>query len=162
MRGRSERKARPRVAVEASIETEQRGVASAKLAVLKLAEQLGNVSKACKMMGVSRDSFYRFKKLYEAGGETALEETARRKPLLKNRVPVEIEQAVIELALEQPALGPIRVANELSARGLKISPGGVRCVWLRHNLERTALRRRAREQATPEPAREAAAPARIF
>lgn len=133
--------------MEAITEPEQREVASAKLAVLKLAEELGNVSKACKIMGVSRDSFYRFKKLYEAGGESALEETARRKPLLKNRVAPEIERAVVELALEQPALGPIRVAAELATRGLKISPGGVRCVWLRHNLERTALRRRAREQS---------------
>jgi hypothetical protein len=128
-------------------ETERQKAARAKVSVLKLAEQLGNVSKACKIMGVSRDSFYRFKKLYLAGGESALEETARRKPILKNRVAQEIEQAVVELALEQPALGPIRVAHELATRGMKISPGGVRCVWLRHNLERSALRRRARDMA---------------
>ena len=38
-------------------------VIRAKLGLLELARQLGNVSQACKMMGYSRDSFYRFKDL---------------------------------------------------------------------------------------------------
>src|SRR5580704_15785893 len=106
-----------------------------KMRLLKLAEKLGNVSQACKVTGFSRDSFYRFRELYEAGGELALREISRRKPNWKNRVDERIESAILALAIEKPTLGQVRVSSELKKQGMFASPGGVRSVWLRYDLE---------------------------
>lgn len=106
-----------------------------KLGLLNLAQELGNISKACKVMGLSRDTFYRYQNAVQQGGVQALIDANRRKPNLQNRVAPETEDAVIAFALEQPAFSQMRTSNELRKKGIFISASGVRSVWLRHNLE---------------------------
>jgi hypothetical protein len=99
--------------------TERKGI-KAKLGLLELAKQLGGVTQACRVMGYSRDSFSRFRDLYEKGGDLAL-------------------------AIAEPAWGQARASNELKKRGTEVSPFGVRCIWLRHDLETMKKRLRALE-----------------
>lgn len=105
-----------------------------KVGLLNLAEELGNVSQACRLMGRSRDTFYRYKSAVEDGGVEALLDKSRRQPNRKNRVDERIEVAVLAQALEFPAHGQVRVSNELRQQGLVVSPSGGRSIWLRHGL----------------------------
>ncbi|EKF9634832.1 IS481-like element ISVvu4 family transposase, partial [Vibrio cholerae] len=121
-----------------------------KAGLLNLAEELGNVSRACKVMGVSRDTFYRYQELVETGGIDALINRSRRAPNLKNRVDSETEQAVIKYAIDFPAHGQVRTSNELRKLGVFISPSGVRSIWLRNDLENFKKRLIALEKQAAE------------
>ncbi len=116
-----------------------------KVGLLNLAEELGNVARACQLMGVSRDTFYRYKDAVEDGGVDALLDANRKKANLKNRVDPQIEVAVVKYAIDFPAHGQVRVSNELRKAGVFVSPSGVRSVWLRHALENFKNRLKALE-----------------
>ncbi|MVX93388.1 IS481 family transposase [Escherichia coli] len=113
--------------------------------MLNLAEELSNVSKACKIMGVSRDTFYRYRELADESGVDALINRSRRAPNFKNRTNEATEQAVVDYAVAFPAHGQHLTSNELRKQGVFISGSGVRSVWLRHNLENFKKRLKALE-----------------
>ena len=121
-----------------------------KVGLLNLAEELGNVSKACKMMGLSRDTFYRYKSAVDDGGVEALFDQNRRKPNIKNRVDSNVEKIVMEYAIEAPAHGQHRVSNELRKRGVFVSGSGVRSIWVRHGLANFKSRLKALEAKVAE------------
>ncbi|MCG8429318.1 MAG: IS481 family transposase [Chromatiales bacterium] len=121
-----------------------------KVGLLNLADELGNVAQACKMMGVSRDTFYRYKEAVEEGGVEALFEKSRRVPNTKNRVAPQVEAAVVQYATDEPAHGQVRVSNELRKTGIFVSPSGVRSIWLRHDLGNFKQRLKALETKVAE------------
>ncbi len=121
-----------------------------KVGLLNLADELGNISKACKVMGVSRDTFYRYKEAVNGGGVKALLDKSRRVPNPKNRVDPAVESAVVDYAIEQPAHGQVRVSNELRKRGVFVSPSGVRSIWLRNDLANFKQRLKALEAKVAE------------
>jgi hypothetical protein len=124
--------------------TQEQKVMCAKVGILELAKQLGNVSQACRVMGYSRDSVYRFKEVYDKGGEAAPQEISRRRPLLKNRV-----DPVIEEAVGRPGAAGLRPGahrHEVPRRhALAVSPQGSHSIWLRHDLETMTKRLKALE-----------------
>lgn len=121
-----------------------------KVGLINLAEELQNISKACKVMGLSRETFYRYKRAVEEGGVESLMDKTRRKPNLLNRVDDGTEKAVLEYAIEFPAHGQLRTSNELRKKGIFISPSGTRSIWLRHDLESFKKRLNALEKKSAE------------
>lgn len=121
-----------------------------KAGLLNLAQELNNVSRACKIMGVSRDTFYRYQELVDEGGIDALIDKSRRAPNLKNRVDEATENAVKAYAVDFPAHGQHRTSNELRKQGIFVSGSGVRSIWLRHGLENFKKRLKALEAQVAE------------
>jgi transposase InsO family protein len=126
-------------------------VARRKRSLLELASELGNVSKACRVMGYSRQQFYEIRRNFQTfGADGLLDRLAGARTPHPNRVSAEIETAILDHALAHPCHGPLRVAQELMLRGLQVSSGGVRGVWQRHGLLTKHERLLRLEQATAE------------
>ena len=126
--------------------TKEQKIIRAKVGLLELAKQLGNVSQACKMMGYSRDSFYRFKELYEKGGELALagdqpQEADAEEPRRRRRSKTPSSRWRSSSRPSARSASPTSCASA----GSSISPAGVRCVWQRHDLETMKKRLKALE-----------------
>ena len=121
-----------------------------KVNMIELAEKLGNISEACRKLGISRQHFYDIKKALEEDGYDGLIARSRKKPNLGNRVNPELEQLVLDYSLEFPTHGQVRVSNELKQKGVLLSPAGIRCIWLRHQLQTIPLRLKRLEKFAAE------------
>ena len=115
--------------------TTEEKVARRKRSLLELAEDLRNVSKACRLMGYSRQQFYEIRRNFQTYGSAGLlDKVSGCRGPHPNRVPEATEEAVLEHSLRFPTHGALRVAQDLALRGITISSGGVRGVWSRHDL----------------------------
>jgi transposase InsO family protein len=115
--------------------TTEAKVARRKLSLLELAAEMSNVSKACKLMGYSRQQFYEIRRNYQTfGAEGLIDRLPGPKGPHPNRVEEAVEQAILDYCLTAPCHGPVTVANQLVLKGINVSSGGVRGVWSRHNL----------------------------
>ncbi len=120
--------------------TQRQYIISRKLNILELGATLGNISAACRRLGVSRQHYYDIREAIREEGLEGLMEKTRTMPRIGNRVAIEIEEKVLAYCLENPTHGQMRTANELAKQGIVISAGGIRGVWMRHQLETKGLR----------------------
>ncbi|WP_461210783.1 helix-turn-helix domain-containing protein, partial [Desulfocurvus sp. DL9XJH121] len=115
--------------------TTRKKVARRKLSLLELATELGNVSRACQVMGYSRQQFYEIRRNFQThGSQGLLDRLPGPRGPHPNRVGDEAEAAIMAYSLEFPTHGAVRVAQQLVLRGVQVSSGGVRGVWSRHSL----------------------------
>jgi len=126
--------------------TQRQYIINRKLNIVELGKTLGNISEACRRLGVSRQHYYDIREAIQEEGIEGLLEKSRRVPRIGNRVAPEIEQKILEYSLEYPTQGQSRAANELKKKGIVISAGGVRSIWMRHNLQTKSLRLKRLEQ----------------
>ena len=113
---------------------------SAKISILQLAEELQNISKACKTAGIARSSFYEIKKAYEQFGREGLAPRERRKPRMPNQIAPELEDKILQMTREYPSYSYNRISSQLQLQGIHVSGGGVRKVWDRHGLAKQMQR----------------------
>jgi len=126
--------------------TQTQYIIGRKLNILELGKTLGNISDACRKLGISRQHYYDIKKAIEEEGLEGLLEKSRKGPRIGNRVAPEIEQKVLDYSLEFPTHGQVRVSNELRKQGIQVSAGGIRSIWVRHDLQVKGLRLKRLEE----------------
>lgn len=115
--------------------TTEKKVARRKLSLLELAGELSNVSRACKLMGYSRQQFYEIRRNFQTyGAQGLVDRLPGPKGPHPNRVEAEVEAAIMAYSLEYPTHGALRVSQQLALRGVQVSSGGVRGVWSRHEM----------------------------
>jgi transposase InsO family protein len=115
--------------------TTEHKIARRKLSLLELASEINNVSKACKLMGYSRQQFYEIRRNYQTyGSQGLIDRLPGPKGPHPNRVDEVVEKAILDYSLQYPTHGPLRVAQQLVLQGIQVSSGGVRGVWSRHSL----------------------------
>lgn len=120
--------------------TMQDRLINAKINILQLAQELGNISKACKKAGIARSSFYEIKKAFEQFGREGLEPKPRRVPQMPNAYAEDLVQKILAKTRECPSYSYTRIANELQLTGVAVSGPGVRKVWERHGLSKRLAR----------------------
>ena len=108
--------------------------------LLELADELGNVSEACRQMGVSRTRYYEWKKLAASYGLDALTPKGRRRPQLPNQTPTHVVNELLTLAVLEPTLGCRQYADRLADRGYGIAKSTVQKLLVDHDLGRRARR----------------------
>jgi len=126
--------------------TQTQYIIGRKLNILELGKTLGNISDACRKLGISRQHYYDIKKAIDEEGLEGLLEKSRKVPRIGNRVAPEIEQKVLDYSLEFPTHGQVRVSNELRKQGILVSAGGIRSIWVRHGLQIKSLRLKRLEE----------------
>ena len=85
--------------------------ASEKLEIIRLVEQSHLPTKqTIDRLGVPRTTFYRWYDKYLTGGADALEDRSPKPSRVWNRIPDDIRQRIIDMALDEPELSPRELA----------------------------------------------------
>jgi transposase InsO family protein len=106
----------------------------ARMGMLALAEQLNNVSAACRRAGISRSHYYEIKEAFEKFGAEGLAPRQRRRPQMPNQTPPELETQILEMTERYPTYSYLRISDQLKLVGVGVSPSTVRAVRQRHGL----------------------------
>lgn len=110
-------------------------IAKSRLSLLQLASEIRNISEACRHRGVSRSQFYEYKRAFQEYGFEGLKDMPPIPKSCPHETPEEIKVKIINLSIEHPAWGQLRVSDQLRLEGVSVSPSTVRNLWLKEGLE---------------------------